>query len=116
MYTSLRRAGNATVTTGGTAEVAFAEEDGFMVGGHGMSSGALGCAQYGFAVVDSKTDGRLRVLYFEEMNATNSTAAYDDILGCVRARGVSGCSQHAKVWLDRPAMAAATSAAAAAAL
>jgi hypothetical protein len=78
-----------------------------MIGGHGMSSGGKCGPQYGFAVVDSKTDEKLRVLYFEEMNnSTIATAAYDEILGCVKAHGVSGCDQLAMVWLDRPAVAA----------
>lgn len=61
-----------------------------------------GCSQYGFAVVDS-TGQDLHVLYFEEFsNKTNTTAAYDAILSCVKAKGVGGCSRYADVWLNRP--------------
>ena len=80
-----------------------AEEVSFMIGGHGMS----GCSQYGFAVVDS-TGGRLRLLYYEERSA--GADAFEQILACVAASGISGCAHHALVWLDSPLEAAATTA------
>jgi len=80
-----------------------AEEVGFMIGGHGMS----GCSQYGFAVVDS-TGGRLRLLYYEERSA--GADAFEQILACVAASGISSCAHLASVWLDSPLDAAATTA------
>jgi hypothetical protein len=57
---------------------------GFMIGAHGMSS--LGCTQYGFLFVDSKTDEtKIRVWYFEEQNSEKDN--YEQILECVKGDG-----------------------------
>ncbi|GMH61664.1 hypothetical protein TrRE_jg3997 [Triparma retinervis] len=71
------------------------ESVGFMIGGHGMS----GKGQYGFAYVKNSADGNDEVWYFEEFN-TQGDDNYEDILKCVKSKGVDGCTEeYATRWL-----------------
>ena len=66
-----------------------------MVAGQGME----GCGNYGFPVLDT-TKGRVRLYHFEVVSR-NGTDTYDEVLGCVAAKGWRQCTQHAEVWLDQ---------------
>ncbi|CAE8632029.1 unnamed protein product, partial [Polarella glacialis] len=72
---------------------------GFMIGAHGMDD--LCEAQFGFVFVDS-TQGRVRLHYFEVASDSKGDR-YEEILACVTAHGLAGCTQLADTWLDIPA-------------
>mmetsp|Transcript_2808 Transcript_2808/g.5782 ORF Transcript_2808/g.5782 Transcript_2808/m.5782 type:complete len:158 (-) Transcript_2808:81-554(-) len=68
------------------------ESVGFMIRGHRMS----GAGQYGY--VKSTEYGGDEVWYFEEFN-TKGEDNFDDILKCVKDKGVGKCTKYATRWL-----------------
>ena len=69
---------------------------GFMVAGQGMS----GQGSYGVPVFDT-TGGRFKIYYFSfAVNGIFDDEAYNNILGCIEAKGVSLCYDLASVWVD----------------
>ena len=68
-------------------------DEGFMIGGHGMS----GCGQYGFMLVDSTDPAGLSVKYFEERSEAKDS--FEPILECIQSKGVAGCTHLAETWL-----------------
>jgi hypothetical protein len=81
---------------------------GFMVGAQGMSDKDDCGGAYGIPVVDT-TGGTFKVYYFPIQQAKKLLQPdivpfnnYDNILGCIKANGVSGCYHLATLWAETP--------------
>eukprot|EP00286_Rhodomonas_abbreviata_P023963 CAMPEP_0181299982 /NCGR_PEP_ID=MMETSP1101-20121128/6641_1 /TAXON_ID=46948 /ORGANISM="Rhodomonas abbreviata, Strain Caron Lab Isolate" /LENGTH=530 /DNA_ID=CAMNT_0023405177 /DNA_START=41 /DNA_END=1633 /DNA_ORIENTATION=+ len=74
------------------------EQLGFMVGGMGMSDYQCG-GTFGIPVVDT-VDGQFKLYYFPVQGAIPAEKVdnYDEVLGCIKENGVSGCYHLATEW------------------
>jgi hypothetical protein len=70
--------------------------NGFLVG----SFGYAGCGNFGLPILDTR-NGRATLNYFPLGDNWNKVANYDEILGCIGAKGYSACTQYADVWMDQ---------------
>jgi len=68
---------------------------GFMVGSFGYN----GCGNFGLPILDTR-NGRAKLNYFPLGDGWKRTSNFDEILGCISAKGYSACTQYADVWLD----------------
>lgn len=69
---------------------------GFMVGAQGMSDSSSCGGAYGIPVVDT-TNGYFKLYYFPVAQA-NEFDNYDEILSCIKSKGVSNCYNLATLW------------------
>ena len=75
---------------------------GFMVGGMGMTDAGCGGA-LGLPIVDT-TGGSFKVYYFpiQNLKIGQTQNQYDEVLECLRAKGVSQCYHLATKWSEVP--------------
>merc|ERR1712100_588839 len=69
---------------------------GFMIGAFGMS----GCGDFGLPVLDTR-GGEAKLWYFGLGSGGRRNSNWDTVLGCIRANGVSGCTQYASPWMQQ---------------
>lgn len=72
---------------------------GFMIGAQGMYDSSC-TGQFGFNVVDT-SDDKFKVYYFP-IAELDSFDNYDEILSCLKSKGVSGCYDLATLWSSTP--------------
>ena len=88
------------------------KDTGFMLGAYGVSGvdkqlfDMFGLPpddgdQLGLPILDTR-NSRVKLSYFELANAGKKADNFDEILGCISAKGYSACEHYATVWLDQP--------------
>ena len=85
---------------------------GFMIGSFGINGAQAQFSpmfdlpsgeaeQVGLPILDTR-NGRAKLLYFSLGNNGQKADNFDEILGCISAKGYSACQRYATVWLDQP--------------
>lgn len=70
---------------------------GFLVGSFGYN----GCGNFGLPILNTR-NGRATLHYFPLGDNWQKADNFDEILGCIGAKGYSACTEYAQVWLDQP--------------
>jgi len=70
---------------------------GFCVGDFGFD----GVGDLGLPILDTR-NGRAKLYYFPLGTKMKRSNDFDEILGCISAKGFSACAQYSQVWLDQP--------------
>eukprot|EP00929_Paragymnodinium_shiwhaense_P014188 TRINITY_DN122078_c0_g1_i1.p1 TRINITY_DN122078_c0_g1~~TRINITY_DN122078_c0_g1_i1.p1 ORF type:complete len:573 (+),score=115.68 TRINITY_DN122078_c0_g1_i1:61-1779(+) len=75
-------------------------DTGFLVGAFGFEDTDTKCAgAFGLPILDTR-NGRARLYYFELGVRGERVDTFDVIINCIKEKGLSGCTQFAKLWLD----------------
>lgn len=69
---------------------------GFMFGSFGMS----GCGQFGLPILDTR-NGKALLYYFPLGNGGARYGPWDVVMGCIKSKGFSACTQYADVWMEQ---------------
>jgi len=75
---------------------------GFLFGSFGFEDGDASChGAFGIPVLDTR-GGEAVIYYFELAKMEVKVENFDEILQCFADNGLSGCTQHAQVWMREP--------------
>lgn len=69
----------------------------FVFGSNGIGPGGL---QLGFPILDTR-HGRVKLIYFKLGEDGEKVGNFDEILGCISAKGYVACEHYAEVWLNQ---------------
>jgi len=72
---------------------------GWVLGSFGYDDSS--CNQFGLPILDTR-NGRVKLNYFDLGDKGTKVSNFDEILGCISAKGYSACEHYATAWLDQP--------------
>ena len=77
------------------------KDTGFMFGSNGMATKPFKVGQQlGLPILDTR-HGRVKLSYFDLGKNGKKVHNFDEILGCISAKGYHACAHYATVWLDQ---------------